>query len=117
LNFGHTVGHALEAISGYGKYLHGEAISIGQIAAAELSARLSGLSPAELHRIRALFQAAGLPVEVNLSPARRQKLFAAMRLDKKISGGEIKFVLARRIGTAVWGQAVPDKEVSRLSNF
>ena len=117
LNFGHTIGHALEAISGYGKYLHGEAISIGQVAAAELSTRLSGLPPAERNRIRALFQAAGLPVQVKLNPASRQKLFSAMRLDKKVSGGEIKFVLAHHIGKVVWGHAVPHRDLNLLSNL
>ena len=48
LNFGHTIGHALEAISGYGKYLHGEAIAIGQVLAAQLSVQLLGLPAADL---------------------------------------------------------------------
>src|SRR5258706_4523148 len=62
LNFGHTIGHALEAISHYGKYLHGEAISIGQVAAAKLSARGLGLSGSDFKRITDLFRPAGLPV-------------------------------------------------------
>ena len=107
LNFGHTIGHGLEAISRYGKYLHGEAISIGQIAAAELSARQLGLPSKDVERIRNLFQRAGLPTEVRLNATERKKLFAAMRLDKKVSAGEIKFVLAERIGKVVWGQNVP----------
>ncbi len=107
LNFGHTIGHALENISGYGKYLHGEAISIGQVAAAKLSALLAGLPVKDAARIRALFARAGLPVAVKLSASRNKKLLAAMRLDKKVTGGEIKFVLAKRIGKVVWGQAVP----------
>jgi 3-dehydroquinate synthase len=106
LNFGHTIGHALEAISHYGKYLHGEAIAIGQVAAAKISAATSGLSEREAGRIRDLFQRAGLPTHVKLNPAKRTKLFAAMRLDKKVSGGEVKFVLAKNIGRVVWDQRV-----------
>ncbi len=109
LNFGHTIGHALEAISRYGKYLHGEAISIGQVAAAELSAVLTGLPELDVERIADLFRRAGLPTSVDLKPREMEPLSAAMRLDKKVSGGEIKFVLARRIGEAVWGQKVPDE--------
>ena len=108
LNFGHTIGHALEAISRYGKYLHGEAISIGQIAAAELSTVLAGLPPADAERITDLFRRAGLPTSVQLNKRELEKLLAAMRLDKKVSGGEIKFVLARRIGEVAWGQSVPE---------
>lgn len=108
LNFGHTLGHGLEAISSYGKYLHGEAISIGQVAAAQLSAKVLGLPAAEVRRIASLFARAGLPTTVRLNSVQRRRLFAAMRLDKKVSGGEIKFVLARKIGTVEFGCRVPD---------
>ncbi len=107
LNFGHTVGHALEAISRYGQYLHGEAIAIGQVAAARLSAAQLGLPAADVERIRRLFHQCGLPTSVRLTPAQRTKLLAAMRLDKKVSAGEIKFVLAERLGKVRWGEAVP----------
>jgi len=107
LNFGHTIGHAIEAISGYGKYLHGEAISIGQIAATRLSTALTGLPQKETARITNLFRRAGLPARIKLNANQRTKLFAAMKLDKKVSNGEVKFVLAHRIGKVVWGQKVP----------
>jgi 3-dehydroquinate synthase len=106
LNFGHTVGHALEAIAGYGRYLHGEAIAIGQVVAANLSAAVRGLSGAEVERVTRLFERAGLPVRVRLPAAQRARVLAAMRLDKKVSDGQIRFVLADRIGQVVWGQAV-----------
>lgn len=111
LNFGHTIGHAIENISGYGKYLHGEAISIGQVAAAELSTELQGLPAGETARIRGLFERAGLPTTIQLNSAQRRRLFAAMSLDKKVSGGEIKFVLAERIGKVVWGRHVAAERI------
>ncbi len=114
LNFGHTIGHGLEAISAYGKYLHGEAISIGQVAAARLSAKLTGLPASDVTRITELFERAALPTRVKLSAAQRVKLFAAMRLDKKVTGGEIKFVLAQRIGKVVWGRRVPEATIQQL---
>jgi 3-dehydroquinate synthase len=98
LNFGHTIGHAIEAVSGYGKYLHGEAISIGQVMAAALSVRASSLQTGDAARIARLFFRAGLPTSIKLTVARQRALIDAMRLDKKVSGGEVKFVLARRIG-------------------
>jgi 3-dehydroquinate synthase len=107
LNFGHTVGHALEAISHYGKYLHGEAISIGQVAAAQLSSRLTGLQTQDAQRISCLFQNAGLPTKLALNGAQHKKLMDAMRLDKKVANGEVKFVLARKIGKAEFGHRVP----------
>ena len=113
LNFGHTIGHAIEAITAYGRYLHGEAISIGQVAAAHLSAERLGLSTDEVERIRALFVTAGLPVELKLSASQRGGLLAAMTLDKKVSAGEIKFVLAERLGKVTWGQKVPSASVQR----
>jgi 3-dehydroquinate synthase len=114
LNFGHTIGHGLEAISRYGKYLHGEAISIGQVAAAMLSSRVTGLPLVEVDRIRALFKRAGLPVAVRLTKAQRKQLFEAMRLDKKVSAGEVRFVLARKIGKVEYGVKVPTAEIDAV---
>ncbi len=108
LNFGHTIGHGLEAISRYGSYLHGEAISIGMVAAAALSARVAGLPAGDVARISALLDRAGLPTSVRLAAPQRKRLLAAMQHDKKVSGGEVKFVLAKRIGEVVAGQAVPE---------
>jgi 3-dehydroquinate synthase len=106
LNFGHTIGHAVENSSGYGNFLHGEAISIGQVAAAKLSQKILGLPSRDVERIEKLFTRAGLPTQIKLNSIQRKKLFAAMKLDKKVSAGEIKFVLAEKIGRVVWGQKV-----------
>ena len=111
LNFGHTIGHGLEAISRYGKYLHGEAISIGQMAAARISSSLCGLPAADVDRMASLFTHAGLPTGVKLNTAQAQSLLAAIKLDKKVVGGDVKFVLAKRIGKVITSQNVPDKLV------
>lgn len=113
LNFGHTVGHGLEAISRFGKYLHGEAISIGQLAAALLSAEMLGFPGAAVERVRRLFARAGLPTSVHLTSAQGQRLLEAMRLDKKVTDGEIKFVLARQIGRVDFGCRVPESMVAK----
>ena len=107
LNFGHTIGHAIENTAGYGKYLHGEAISIGQVAAAKLSQALLGLPESDVARIDQLLAAAGLPTRIKLNATQKARLFDAMKLDKKVSGGEVKFVLAKRIGEVLWGRKVP----------
>lgn len=117
LNFGHTIGHAIENISGYGRYLHGEAISIGQTLAAWLSVKGAGLPSKDAIRIGNLFAAAGLPNRIRLPEQQRSRLFKAMRLDKKVSGGEIKFVLAERIGKVVWGQRVPEQWINEALDF
>jgi 3-dehydroquinate synthase len=114
LNFGHTIGHGLEAISRYGRYLHGEAIAIGQVAAARLSTRLQGLPEAAAERVARLFERAGLPTTVRLTAPQRRSLWAAMRLDKKVRSGEIKFVLARRIGAVVPNCRVDEAEVNAV---
>jgi 3-dehydroquinate synthase len=114
LNFGHTIGHAIENSSGYGKFLHGEAIAIGQVAAAKLSHEILGLPAGDAARIEKLFVKAGLPVKIKLNGAQRPKLFAAMKLDKKVSDGEIKFVLAEKIGKVKFGLKVPAESISRV---
>jgi 3-dehydroquinate synthase len=107
LNFGHTIGHALEATSGYGRYLHGEAIAIGQVAAAHLSARLLDLPASEVGRIHELFRRASLPTKLELSSSERAKLLSAITLDKKVSNGEVRFVLAKKIGQVEYGRRIP----------
>jgi 3-dehydroquinate synthase len=114
LNFGHTIGHAIEAISGYRKYLHGEAISIGQVAAARLSTMHTGLPKSEAERINALFRKAGLPTAIKLSRQKLAQLHRAMTLDKKVSGGEVRFVLAERVGKVHWGQSVPIASINQV---
>jgi 3-dehydroquinate synthase len=116
LNFGHSIGHAIENISGYGKYLHGEAISIGQFAAAMISATV-GLSAGEVERIGMIFLRASLPTHIRLSAVQQKKILGAMRLDKKVSGGEVKFVLAKRIGEVVWGQKVPEALIKDVLKY
>ena len=107
LNFGHTLGHALEAVCGYGKFLHGEAIAIDQVLAARLSAELLGFPQRDVERVAGLFEKAGLPTHIRLTAAQRQKLFEAMQHDKKVSEGIIKFVLVNKIGQVSFGQPVP----------
>jgi 3-dehydroquinate synthase len=114
LNFGHTIGHAIEAISGYGAYLHGEAIAIGMVAAARLSAELTGLSEPQVRRIAALLSRAGLPTTIRLDARQQTRLKEAMKLDKKVSAGEVKFVLARRIGEVTPGHLVSADLIARV---
>ena len=114
LNFGHTIGHAIEAISGYGKFLHGEAISIGQVLAAKLSSAVLGLPVAEAQQIEALLRRAGLPVALRFNAGQQRRLFDAMRLDKKVSAGEIRFVLARRIGKVQPGFKVSPSLITKV---
>jgi 3-dehydroquinate synthase len=114
LNFGHTLGHAIENSSGYGKFLHGEAISIGQVMAARLSEKVLGLPSGDVARIEKLFTSAGLPVRIKLNAGQRKKLFTAMQLDKKVSGGEVKFVLAGKIGRVQYGCKVPADLIGQI---
>jgi 3-dehydroquinate synthase len=96
LNFGHTLGHALEAISKY-KITHGEGVALGMIAAARLSEKMNYLQPSETRRIEALIHAAGLPVKIPNSFA-TDDITSQLRMDKKKKGNIIHFVLLKKIG-------------------
>jgi len=98
LNFGHTFGHAIETGLGYGEWLHGEAVGCGMVMAADLSARLGLLSSVESERVRQIVERAGLPtVGPRIGVERYLEL---MRLDKKSSAGEIRFVVIGPLGSA-----------------
>jgi 3-dehydroquinate synthase len=99
LNFGHTIGHAIEYAAGYGNMLHGEAISLGLVAAAQVSVHRAGLSPGEAEQIRAALEAHHLPTKLP-SDFARAKIFEALPRDKKFEHGRIRFVVAHTIGRA-----------------
>jgi 3-dehydroquinate synthase len=94
LNFGHTIGHAIEKATGIP---HGEAISIGMVAAAKLSRNKAGLEEAQALRLESLLKEIGLPTALG---ARKDAVLEAIRKDKKRSGAKIRMVLLERIGAA-----------------
>jgi 3-dehydroquinate synthase len=96
LNYGHTIGHALEAVTGYGRWSHGEAVSIGMVAASRLACRLQIGSMEAADRQERLLAAIGLPVR--LSDIDHDAVLAAIGRDKKARDGRVPFVLAPRIG-------------------
>lgn len=99
LNLGHTFGHAIENILGYGTYLHGEAVAIGMIMAAELSQHMGDLNLGDVERIISLTKSAQLPVSLDTHITSEQFL-GAMSVDKKALAGEIRLVLMKEIGSA-----------------
>jgi 3-dehydroquinate synthase len=96
LNYGHTFCHALEAVTGYGTFLHGEAVAIGMLCASRLAESLGRIDQASTRRQHDLLQALGLPVAV--PDLDRQLLMYAMQHDKKTVAGQLRFVLPTRIG-------------------
>jgi 3-dehydroquinate synthase len=97
LNFGHTIGHAIEASAGYGKYLHGEAVAIGMVAACAISRKYAGLAQRESDRLVKLIERAGLPTRMD-SDWKTDDFIRALRLDKKRLDQHIEFILVERMG-------------------
>lgn len=110
LNFGHTVGHAIENASGYGEWFHGEAVSLGMVAALRLSRRYAGLSGLEEQRVTEILRSLQLPVRFPRSlPV--EKVLEAMKVDKKFSMGKMRFVLTPRLGEAFVSGEVTESAV------
>jgi 3-dehydroquinate synthase len=107
LNFGHTVGHAVEAASGYA-LSHGESVAIGMVAAVRLSERLHGLPADDAARIAALIRSVGLPDRI---PAEMdlEDILSRLSLDKKKEGGTIHFVMIRKLGTPFVNGGIPEE--------
>jgi len=100
LNLGHTFGHAIEQVTGYGTYLHGEAVGIGLAAAARLSAKLATLPATEIARVDHTVAAHQLPIRLR-EPLQVAALMEAMQHDKKVRTGRLRFVILQRLGEAV----------------
>jgi shikimate kinase/3-dehydroquinate synthase len=110
LNLGHTIGHGVEAVAGYGGLSHGECVSIGLVAALRLSERLAGLEGGTAEHAAQLLQRHGLPVGApRLDP---DAVLAAMRHDKKRTAGTHRMVLLEAIGRPVYGVPVGEQELA-----
>jgi len=96
LNYGHTFGHAIEALSGYGEVLHGEGVAIGMLCASRLAERLGRVEPGFTARQQDLLAALGLPVK--LPPLDHDRIMGAMGHDKKVQHGRLRFVLPSAMG-------------------
>ena len=101
LNYGHTFGHGIEKLCGYGQWLHGEAVAIGMVMAAQLSTQVAGLEESVVRRLIALLTRLGLPTE--LDRASRQvvtvdAMMDVMGLDKKVVDGRLRFIVASELG-------------------
>ena len=110
LNFGHTFGHAVETEAGYGALLHGEAVAIGMVVAARLSAQLGMADAAGTERLRVLLERLGLPTEPPPGIA-AEALLACMQLDKKHRAGALRLILWHGIGRAEIVEGIGDDAI------
>jgi 3-dehydroquinate synthase len=99
LNFGHTVGHAIERAGNYRKFLHGEALSLGIVAACAISMKKAGMPSEQRDATTAVLEKFGLPTRLPQNFP-RQKILDALKFDKKFEGGNARFVVSPRMGTA-----------------
>lgn len=112
LNYGHTVAHALENVAGYGEWLHGEAVSLGMVAAALLAHEADMFSLEDMARQNNLLTALGLPTRY-VGSVRAEDILKAMQLDKKVSGKQVRWIMPRSIGE-VTVTTMPDALVQRV---
>jgi 3-dehydroquinate synthase len=112
LNYGHTIGHGVEAASGYSRYRHGEAVAIGMAGAAAIAVQLGMIDEVDADRQERLLSRLRLPVRC--PDAAPDRMWEAMLLDKKSSRGRLRWVLPQGIGRAVTGREVPEELVRRV---
>ncbi len=114
LNFGHTIGHAIESLSLETKtpLLHGEAVSIGMLVESKISYLMKLLSEEDLQRIEQVLVNAGLPTSI--PSLKKEEIFKKMKLDKKNEKGKVNFTLLEGIGRAIINQSVPASVVSQV---
>jgi len=115
LNFGHTIGHALEVATGYRKFLHGEAVAIGMAKAASISLRHGFCDAQTVARICRLLEKTALPVDLPKDIA-KESLLQGMEVDKKSAGGKIKFVICAGIGKACFYSLSPAEVLTALGD-
>lgn len=112
LNYGHTFAHALENVSGYGEWLHGEAVSVGMVVAATLAQEAGLFAASDVVRQNRLLGALGLPTTYTGSASARD-ILDAMQLDKKVVGKRVRWIMPKSIGEMVV-MSLPDELVERI---
>jgi 3-dehydroquinate synthase len=112
LNYGHTIGHAIETLTKYEKYTHGEAVAIGMVCAASIARKMKMIDRGSAGRIKDLLDKLGLPTMVERLSAK--KIINALSVDKKIRKGKMQFVLPTRIGKVEIRNNVPLKTVRNV---
>jgi 3-dehydroquinate synthase len=113
LNYGHTIGHAVETATGYTRFLHGEALAIGMYLEAKLSQALNILDKKDVFRIKDIIAAYRLPSEIP-ADVDSSGIFSSMALDKKAVAGELKFVLPEKIGSVRIHKGVTENTIREL---
>ena len=111
LNYGHTIGHALESSTEYGRFLHGEGVSVGMMGAARMAAEMGLMSPDIVDRQQRLLERFSLPISAPGVPA--EDVLTAMSLDKKVQSGTNRWVMLEDVGRSVVRQDVPWELVER----
>jgi len=112
LNFGHTFAHAIEAATGFTRYLHGEAVALGMLLASDLSARLGMIDAGVTRRVRTLLKMAALPTE--MPGIGGERMLELMQMDKKVLSGTIRLVLLERLGKAAIVARYPEDALRKL---
>jgi 3-dehydroquinate synthase len=113
LNFGHTIGHALEAVTDYQRYTHGEAVAIGMAGAVRLSMAVLGAEEELVEETESLLQLFHLPVKIGLSLS-QDAILQAIKRDKKAQNGEYTFVLAERIGSMRLVKGIQEEPIRKV---
>ena len=112
LNFGHTLGHAIEAVTHYSRFIHGEAVAIGMVFAARLSQQLGKCSEETPKRIKELVKKCGLPVD--FPDLDSQAIIQSLYYDKKTMNNKIKFILVKEIGEIEIADNMPEADIFKL---
>ncbi|MBC8282857.1 MAG: 3-dehydroquinate synthase [Nitrospinae bacterium] len=112
LNFGHTLGHAIESLTGYSQFIHGEAVAIGMVYAAKLSQQLGKCQEGVIQRLDQLVRKCGLPAD--LPDLDSNAIIESLYHDKKTMNHKIKFILVKEIGVVEIVEDMPEEEISKI---
>ena len=117
LNYGHTIGHAVESLTKYHRFSHGEAVALGMVAVAKLAHKMGYLGQKDLDRQICLITGLGLPVDIRdicRGKKYKENIIKKLKYDKKNKDGKIRFVLARRIGEVIVANKIKDKDIKAV---